>query len=373
MTGSVLRYLAVLALFAVGCAAPTGDVDTEEEGETESAQKGAPGQLDIGFNGPTDQFPFVDSFVANEKNKTRLCHTYITWKAADEPTGLPFGPNAAEPKDGTRAYFEYYLSKAEGHCNEVLLSFKALNPQAVPTAKAYAEAMDRFFAVPWKKNTGFTGRFAFTAWNEPNNKADDGNGLGNPIPPDVAAHYFLALASRCKKHDCTVAAGDFASNGNMWLAYDGKSGSYMDTYKNTIEKDAGGYPNLDAGFRPHAFALHGWHDVNVYIDNGNKAANTDTSVVRKLVASLNEKTWKGVEIWDTETGAGQKKAVNDDEQACAAAFLMQNHTVDGRITRMYLTRLHRGTTSLYGASPDAPRPAATLLQNRQTSAGRKCR
>lgn len=381
----------------LACAAPTDDADDEamEEGE---ALSGTPQALDIGFNGGPDQFDYWNDFFGAQTVKPgpRLCHTYLVWTVADEPAGAP----DAKAKPGTRAWFEAWLGAAKGHCDEALISFQAHADGGAPSEKAFADALRKFLNTPWRARTGFAGAMAIAPWNEPNNGAHDGNGLGKPIEPERAARYFLSAAHLCASHGCTAVAGDFASNGNFWNDYEwncrpgdvdandpsrcraptplaqGRGPSYLDRYKAVIlnhadDKEYG----LGKGFRPAAFAYHGWHDVNGYLATGDHCGDYGSCAVRRVLKNLGG-SWAGVPIWDTEVGVGQfsDRAPSDEQQACAAAFLLRVHAKpSARIKRVYITRLHGGPGRLV-ESDHMARPAMLVLAKREsTYSGARCR
>jgi hypothetical protein len=369
-------FLSVLLLLA---ACGTGDPNADEQADDLIA--GNPQSLNIGFNGGPDQFPYLDQFFAANTGKAtpRLCHTYVAWDLASQPA------NGDPSVAGTRAWLASWLAQAAGHCDEALISFKSQRAGSPPSVATLRSAFEAFLAIPWAADTGFTGSFAFTPWNEPNNGDVAGNGLGAPIPPELAARYFLMMTQVCDAHGCKVAAGDFASNGNMWNDFEWncandnvtprtlckvassqnptrRPASYLDRYKNTIASYAQDY-GLGEGFRPRWFAFHGWHDVNMYLSDGDHCGSYDDCATRRLLVSLGG-SWGGVELWDSEVGMGQKAALSDDDQACGAAFLMRLSTVSRRITRIYDTRLHGGTLELFDGQ--TPRPAFTVLAHRET-------
>lgn len=91
---------------------------------TENAQN-----LNIGFNGPDLQFPYMDTFYAateacyqtlgRQMPGNRHCHAYLSWDIAEQ--GVGSGPIGTE---GSRSWFEDWLSHAQGHCDEALITFK---------------------------------------------------------------------------------------------------------------------------------------------------------------------------------------------------------------------------------------------------------
>jgi hypothetical protein len=327
---------------------------------------------------------------------------------------------------GSRGDFTNWLrhAQSEGHCDEVLVSFKghyvhgAVNgvPQpapgercpdrghTIPPCDAPAESLvagefKKFLEIDWRAEAGFTGSFAFTPWNEPNNEFDAGNGLGKVIAPDTAAKYYLSLMSLCRQHGCKVAAGDLASNGDWprdfeWncandsvkdltvVHADGKrycknassenpgnklEPSYLDYYKHYIVNNAADY-GLGNDFHAPYFAFHGWHDANGYFKGKAKCTNYGDCVTRRVLKSLGGSHWGATQIWDTEVGASQGDPIGKGEQACVAAFVMHITTVSRRITRLYYTRLHGGAGEIVGgtvAHPDV-HPALGVLASRET-------
>jgi hypothetical protein len=272
-------------------------------------------------------------------------------------------------------------------------------------------AFSRFVSTDWKAETGYAGTFAFTPWNEPNNPTGPGNGLGNVIQPDTAAEFYLIMASICASAGCKVAAGDFASNGNWWDAFEWNCAndnienmtyedngnvycrhpsslnpgtashpapaSYLDRYKNYIAlhyQDYDGAPS-----RPAYFAYHGWHDSNDYISDGNECSDYGSCAERRVLTSLGG-SWGQVVVWDTEDGASQGPNISDPEQACTAAFMIRLHAISYRVQRIYYTRLFNGGDGaggelIAGNNPATAtgRPALDVLANRETSyAGGGC-
>jgi hypothetical protein len=362
--------------------------DTDDGGVTSAAVN--PNNLNIGFNdGFTSEFDFYpDFFNLRAPTLPRLCHTYVAWDVATQPahTGQISDPT-------TRAYIEDWFAHAQGHCDEALISFKAPHSGDPPSTGTYADAFDKFAAANWTAETGFTGKLAFTPWNEPNNGADDGNGLGAPLDARLAARYYLAAERSCRNHACKVAAGDFASNGNFWDAFEwncendnvspstlcntkssvnkGKVGpSYLDRYKNEIVNRATDF-GLPASFRPTYFAYHGWHDTNGYLANADHCTSYDTCALRRILKSFGG-SWQNVELWNTEDGIGQKGALGDEAQADGAAFMVRLQSITSRVRRLYVTRLHGGSDQLIVGHGQL-RPAACVLARRQrTSAGGAC-
>jgi len=350
--------------------------------------------LNIGFNGPNRQLSYTTAFYAatNAYYRSigsasmpgnRHCHAYLSWDIAEHPVG-----SGNINREGTRAWLEDWLKYAEGRCDEALLTFKYIDgvskSKGFPTAADFEAAFERFQSISWAY-TGWTGTFAFTAWNEPNNGARSGDGLSMPVDAKLAADYYLAIRKHCAPPSCSVAAGDFGSNGHLGDGFIQRctredaalcrNASYLDQYKYYLANDAAAY-GLGSGtsFRPEIFAYHGWDDMNDYI-NGNpncgsvKDHNCTTWV---LLKSLSNDSWAGSTIWDTEVGAGQNPQSNPDAitQACAASFLLRlTATASARITRIYYTRPYENDGehwSLFTAAGEQ-KPAFTVLADRDTS------
>ncbi|MFT3692085.1 MAG: hypothetical protein QM831_03010 [Kofleriaceae bacterium] len=346
--------------------------------------------LNIGFNdGYIEQFGFYnDYFSATQQRGPRLCHAYVWWNV------MSTAKDSGDPTDHmTRAFLDNWFRAAKGNCDEALISFKARNNAQPPTADEYGTAFDKFAANDWQTETGFAGALSFTPWNEPNNPAGDGNGLGVQIPARLAADYFMEAERSCRKHGCKVAAGDFASNGNMWdsfrwqcsndnvadgqlckthsAAYDASTPgpSYLDNYKNEIANHATKY-GLPAGYRPDYFAYHGWHDANMYLKDGDHCTAYANCALRRILRSLGG-SWGGVEIWDTEDGAAQNDPTTDENQACTAAFMLRLQAISSRVRRLYVTRLHGGAGGLINVDAmgnHVPRPALGIFANRDRNA-----
>ena len=393
MSKSLALLVAVLAIHVPGCLAgevPTDDGTDGDDGvEPEIASNAH--AIDIGFNdGHVEEFDYyADFFNASAIHPgPRLCHAYFGWNV-----GLQ-APGAGSVTDqGARAYVDNWFAKAQGHCDDALISFQTYSHGNPPSTADYAHAFDEFARTNWAAEAGFTGRLSFTPWNEPNNGADSGNGLGAPIDARLAARYYLAAERSCRQHGCTVAAGDFASNGNMWNDFEwncandnvapsqlckqkssanpgGKPSSYLDRYKNEIVDRTSEF-GLPASFRPQAFAYHGWHDSNEYLDAASHCATYGDCALRRVLRALGG-SWGSVAIWNTEDGIGQTTEPSDDEQACGAAFMLRLMTVTNRVQRLYITRLHGGGGQLLVGH--TPRPAMEVLAKRELHyAGSTCR
>jgi hypothetical protein len=373
--------LAAAFLLAAACAPSTSSAQSLAE----TALK-----LDIGFNGPVHQLAYTPQFYAatsafyksigHASPGPRLCHAYLSWDIGQQPKG-----SGDSKREGTRAWLEDWLKHAQGECDQALLSFKYIDGvsknDGFPTPADFEAAFVAFQNISWDY-TGWKGTFAFTPWNEPNNGAPSGDGLHEPVDAHLAADFYLAIRKHCALPSCSVAAGDFGSNGHLGdgfvqnCAHDEADlcarATYMDRYKHFLAVDAPSF-GLAAGtsFRPEIFAYHDWDDINDYI-KGNPNCDTltnphCTSLV--FVASLSRDSWDKSELWDTEVGAGQNPQSNPDPvmQACAASFLLKlTATASPRITRIYYTRPYENDGqhwSLYQPSGQ-PKPAFTVLANR---------
>jgi hypothetical protein len=385
----------LLTILAAGCSAAPGDPSAQ----TDDALSGSPDAVDIGFNGGADQFDYFADFASASTVNAgpTLCHWYVSWNVGEETPAMG-GPSSP---GGSRAYLEYWLSKAQGHCDEALITFQADSPGAPPTEPRFTAAFRAFLASPWEQETGFSGAISFTPWNEPNNPTPAGNGLGQVLEPELAARYYLSMSQLCAQHGCKVAAGDLASNGSWWNDFEwncaddnvpmaslcktpsalnpsGAPASYLDRYKNYIVNLASQY-GLGDGFRPKYFAYHAWHDANDYLDDGNHCDDYGDCVTRRLLQSLGG-SWGGTEIWDTEVGVEQGSTqIPDQTQACGAAFLLRLTTITPRIRRLYYTRLYGGGGELVdctggqSAEDCRARPALKVLAERATHVAGACR
>lgn len=356
--------------------------------------------LNIGFNGADttgadDQLPYIDKFFTateayyeqqlwRRMPGDRHCHAYVSWDIANQPQGA-----GSLSRQGSRAWFENWLQNYQGHCDQALITFKFVagssSGTGFPTVADFEAAFTNFLKTSWAY-TGWTGRFAYTPWNEPNNGSLSGDGLHVVLDAHTAADYYLAMRRHCSPYrDCWVAAGDFGSNGNLGqgfvqnCAHDSaplcSNATYMDTYKHYLVTDAPAF-GLAHGrrFRPEIFSYHGWDDINDYINqNPNCNSLSDkTCTTYALLNSLSSNTWKFVEIWDTEVGAGQNPQTNPNPvtQACAASFLLSiTASAHGRISRLYYTRAWEpdgGHWSLFDSS-GAEKPAFSVLADRNIS------
>ncbi len=353
--------------------------------------------LNIGFNGADttgadNQIPYIDQFftateayyeqqLGRRMPGDRHCHAYISWDLAEQPAG-----SGNIRVSGSRAWFEQWLANYQGHCDQALITFKyvqgASTGAGFPTPADFETAFVQFQKISWAF-TGWTGTFAFTPWNEPNNGSRSGDGLTTVLDAHTAADYYLAIRKHCSPlRHCRVAAGDFGSNGNLGEGFVQNcandraplcsNATYMDTYKHYLVADARSY-GLARGmeFRPELFSYHGWDDINDYIkQNSNCNSLSDSKcTIYSLLNSLSHNTWKFVEIWDTEVGAGQDPQTNPSPvtQACAAAFLLNlTASASSRITRIYYTRAWEPDGQYWSLFDSAgmEKPAFTVLADR---------
>lgn len=382
----------MLLLALASCVVGDDAVDDSDGDDVavEALTAGDAHRLNIGFNdGLPGEFDYYNDFFSASAIHPgpRLCHAYVGWDIGTQP------PHAGDPtSQGSRAYLDHWLASAQGHCDDALISFQAYRHGPAPLVAQFAASFDNLAATSWAAEAGFTGAVSYTPWNEPNNGAGAGNGLGTQIAPRLAARYYLAAERACRQHDCKVAAGDFASNGAMWRDFSfncendtvapaelcahkssvnagGAPASYLDLYKNEIANRAQDF-GLPAGFRPPYFAFHGWHDTNEYLDHGDHCSTYESCGLRRILKSLGG-SWGRTVLWDTEDGLGQTGALSDEAQACGAAFLLRLQTITPRVYRLYVTRLHGGSDQLLVGH--APRPAMTVLANRELHYAGGCR
>jgi hypothetical protein len=387
------NVLAILLL--TGCVVGDDPIDDSDgdgnDGTGVQADAASPKSINIGFDGELDQFGyFADFFGASSiQPGPRLCHGYFEWNVGS------MQPHSGDPTDSSsRAFLDAWLTAAQGHCDEALIAFKSMSNRAAPNEADFTTAFDNFVNTDWAAETGFTGTFDFSVWNEPNNPGAAGNGLGVTIEAQLAARYYLTAEAACKTRGCKVVAGDFASNGNMWDDFEwncandnvatsqlcksfsnanpGKlAASYLDKYKNEIAQHANDSKyQLGAGFRPKYFGFHGWHDTNEYLGPGSHCSDYGDCAARRILKSLGG-SWGGVVLWDTEDGMGQNSALSDTDQACGAAFVMRLATITDRVERLYITRLHGGQDEIENGH--TPRPALEVLANRETSFAGDCK
>ena len=380
--------------------------------------------LNIGFNGASysgngNQIPKIDQFytatkayyssIGKSMPGVRRCHAYVSWDVAEEAPG-----STTPSQQGSRAWLEEWLAAYEGHCDQALISFKwiegiscqhfacALGTVDQPPHPAeVGQALVAFLNTSWP---GWTGKFAFTPWNEPNNAGaggdgfDPNNGWTTPIGARTAADYYLAMRYYCTAAaGCEIAAGDFASNGDTWQDFKQNcdddtttlcaNGSYMDTYKYYLNHDAAAY-GLPVGFRPEYFAFHGWADANGYLHylQTGETTNCNTITAANCVTRLTYNafstdehsgngTWTSVKFWNTEVGVGQVgnpfiTSPTNDQQAKTAAFLLNlTGTVSSRFWRLLYTRAWAANGqdwSLY-CSDGSTKPSFTVWADRQIS------
>jgi hypothetical protein len=355
-------------------------------------------RINVGFSGNAVQFAYYDDFFGASSAVTpnpgpRLCHWYLPWTIACADSGCGTEKpkevsteGCSESPGGTPTLNDVacWMQKAEGVCDEALISFKGEwhkgeRPHDPPKLDDYENGIKAFLAEPW--STYFSGSLAFTAWNEPDNGGAAGDGLGQAIEPERAAEYYLIAEGQCQTHGCKVAAGDLASNGDFPKDYDWNcdngSGitskheckkrspyntsktpsraSYLDRYKNYIREHWNKKWNTK---HPRYVAFHGWHDINVFLANGamngTLCGDYADCVTRRLAEGMSGSFWQGVEMWDTEVGVGQgaiKEKNGDtepyslDKQACGVAFLLHMTAIDERITRLYYMRLYESPST----------------------------
>jgi hypothetical protein len=395
---NTITILSTLTLTSMLTACVIGDelVDADSDGngdDGEGLQSDTavdPRHVNIGFQGDATQFDYWPDWnqatVVQPGNK--VCHYYFAWNVGNQQ---PHSGSIAD--ESSRAYLDSWLARAQGTCSEVLIAFKSMTPRAAVDEDTFTNAFKNFVSTDWKAETGYTGAFTFSTWNEPNNPGDAGNGLGVKIEANLAARYYLAAEKLCKAHGCRVVAGDFASNGDMWDDFEWNCAndnveasqlcntyssvntqhhpaSYLDKYKNEIARHASDRKyNLGAHFRPAVFAYHGWHDTNEYIYAHHRCTSYGDCAIRRILTSLGG-SWGAVKIWDTEDGMGQKGALTDHDQACGAAFVMRTATISPRTDRVFVTRLHGGDLQL--EIGHVARAAFGVLAARKTSYDGTC-
>jgi hypothetical protein len=373
-----------LILFAALMFSPTRNANAQAQTNAQN--------LNIGFNGAdfsgTDnQLPYIDQFYTATKayyssigrsmpGVTR-CHAYVSWDVAEE-----VGTSASQV--GSLAWLQSWLAAYQGHCSEALITFKWVEGVSCqyfacaqgtgdypPHPAEVGTALEDFLGLTW---SGWTGTFAFTPWNEPNNASTSGDGFNpsgtwtTPIGARTVADYYLAMRYYCTPSaNCEIAGGDFASNGSLWEDFEQNcsddtttlcsNGSYMDTFKYYLNHDATAY-GLPSGFRPEYFAYHAWADANDYLHylqtGSSTQCNTVTSAdcVTRLTYDAfstalysGNSTWTSVNFWDTEVGVGQAgnsydTSPTNDQQAATAAFMLDlTGTVSSRFYRLFYTRI----------------------------------
>lgn len=407
--------LTLLALVALTVAAP-GFCSAQTAADNAQA-------LSIGFNGADfsgadDQIPYIDQFytateqyyasIDKHMPGVRRCHAYVSWDVALEPEG-----SGSPTIQGSRVWLESWLQAYSGHCDEALITFKwvvgvschyytdcagGADVEAAPQPAEVGNALHAFMHTSWP---GWSGRFAFTPWNEPNNPGASGDGFNNSIqvPARTDADYYLAMRRYCTPWaHCEIAAGDFASNGNHYEDFiqhcDNDtttlcaSGSYIDTFKFYLAHDATAY-GLPPGFLPENFSFHGWSDANDYLhylQNGT-ATNCYTLTSPDCVTRLTYDAfsnalhhgngpWNRVKYWDTEVGAGQNgnkydKDPTNDQQAETAAFVLDlTGTVSNRFERLLYTRIWEPDGqwwSMFCSDGTTEKPSFTVWADREIS------
>lgn len=400
------RALTLLALLSLAITLPR---ICRAQTVTQNAQA-----LNIGFNGADfsgsdDQLPYIDQFFTTTKAfyatlgkqmpGNRHCHAYVSWDVALEPTG-----SGSSTQQGSLVWLQDWLAAYQGHCDEALITFKWVNgvtciyytgcalgtTQEPPHPVEVGNAVNAFIHATWP---GWTGSFAFTPWNEPNNAAASGDGFtnGKTVGARTAADYYLAMRYYCvPSNNCSIAAGDFASNGNLWQNSEQNcnddtaslcsNATYMDTFKHYLNNDATAY-GLPSGFRPEVFAYHAWSDANDYLKgNSNCTTVTTHTCVTWLTyyafstaTHSGNSTWTGVKFWDTEVGIGQdhqSASPTNDAQAKAAAFMIDlTATVSSRFWRIYYTRVWEPDGAYWSmfCSDGTTRQSLTVWANRETS------
>lgn len=410
----VRKTLAVLALITLSVAsAPRSRAQTAAQ----NAQA-----LSVGFNGSdvsgTDnQLPHIDIFYSDTKayyssigksmpGLTR-CHAYVSWDVAEEPAG-----SGSTSVPGSLVWLQNWLASYQGHCQEALITFKWIvgvschyytgcalgtDVEAIPHPVEVGNALNAFLHTTW---TGWSGKFAFTPWNEPNNPGTSGDGFDNGaiVGARTVADYYLSMRYYCTPAaNCEIAAGDFASNGNLWQDFQQNcsddtstlcpNGSYMDTFKYYLNNDAAAY-GLATGFRPEYFAYHAWSDANDYLHYLEYGTSTNcyTLTSAKCVTRLTydafstalysgNSSWTSVKFWDTEVGVGQEGntynvAPTNDQQAATAAFLLDlTGTVSSRFWRLWYTRAWDPNGDYWSmfCSDGSRRPSETVWADRSIS------
>jgi hypothetical protein len=388
------RLLCRLALAAAAVAAGILSAGTCA---AQSVQQNAL-NLDMSFNGPSVQFPYMDTFYAASNAYYQSigmtmpgpkgCQAYLSWDIAEQAVG-----SGASGTEGTRSWFENWLANAVGHCDQPLLTFKyqsgvtTKDVGAYPSASDFQAAMAAFLNTDWSY-TGWTGSplttFAYQAWNEPNNGAASGAGLTTAVPARLAADYYLALRQLCTPaNGCTVAAENFGSNGNLNTTFpsncpDGattvcSNATYMDQYKIYLTTDAPNY-GFTTSFRPETVSYHGWDDVNNYI-NGNAVgclSVTNPACTAYVFVASNSGTWGNSVLWDSEVAAGQSGSSSPGPymQGCAAAHLFKlTGLASSRFQRVYYTQPYVSNGQYFSlfTSTGAEKPAFTVVADRSIS------
>jgi hypothetical protein len=404
-------FLGFPMLSLVACGAAGGSDGAESES---AAISSSPDTLNIGFGGAgifaaDDPFQFaaIDHFLARSSVRpgASICHRYLSWDIGTLPAG------DGDPTDATsRANFEDWIDSIDpatgkptattNPCQDVLISFKYAGDTATraPTDFRYVESgcktcfgnafqdfLDQFTTRWASKGAGHV--FSFTAWNEPNNGADPGDGWkDHPLSAITAGQYYLMARSLCGKDPsaCKVAAGDLASNGSMIDDFQKNcdddvattlcsKASWLDTYKHFIFEHATDPAfGLKSGFVPEYWAYHAWQEINDYNTSGDDCTSDAKCATKAMLTSL-QGLWGNAPIWDTEVGSGQSDALDDETQAKGAAYILylSSHLTD-RIWRVYYQGVESGPWQVTCAPSGTPptfkdRPSFTVLANRATS------
>lgn len=410
--GCVEIFIALLALVVL--LPGTGLAQTAEQNAL---------NLNIGFNGAdysgsdaqppkiADFYNATESFYSSLGRSmpgVRRCHAYVSWDVAEES-----GTTVSEV--GSKAWLEAWLQGYSGYCDQALITFKWIEGVSCqyhscdlgtgdqpPHPAEVGAALQAFLNTSWP---GWSGTFAFTPWNEPNNPGTSGDGFPTtgtwkvPIGARTASDYYLAMRYYCTPaNNCEIAAGDFASNGSHWEDFiqhcpDDTStlcsgGSYLDTFKYYLNHDATAY-GLPSGFRPEFVAYHAWADANDYlhyIQTGQATncytVNSADCVTRLLYDGFStaiysgNSSWTHVHFWDTEVGVGQvgnsyTTDPTNDQQAQTAAFMLNlTGTVSSRFWRLFYTRIwdpNGDWWSMFCSDGSTTRQSFTVWANRETS------
>jgi hypothetical protein len=416
---SLLRCLAVLALpLASLVACGSGGAGQSGELFAESQSEALSSDINIGFGGAHkhsgDAFQFGaihDFFNASVVTPApRLCHLYVAWDIALPTTNGKILGEGRELSDwlGDRKPGDDTSSQAiaPNPCEEVLVSFKGTKAEggAEPTGldddpascpRCFGTAFRAFLVKYWdtwasKAPTDRAHVFSFTAWNEPNNGHDAGDGRGKALSPEVAALYYLMARKICNEaaYGCKVAAGDMASNtpfidqfatncedDDVGPKACGKA-SWLDDYKVSIANHANDARfGFGAKFKPDIWAYHAWQEINDYTYYRDKHPDPcngqDTDCATGLmVRALKGDRWKGAELWDTEVGVGQQGArrgdVDDRTQAEGAAYLLKVSAAAG-VSRIYYQGVEDDTDPWRITCGVRRRPSWDVLAKRQTT------
>jgi hypothetical protein len=392
----VKRFACLIACAFLGASLPGCGVASEADlASASSAVAGDARNINIGFGGagtaPADdpfQFGAIQRFfnAGAVQPGAHICHRYLSWDIGLLP------PGDGNPTDSSsRANFETWLNDKSNPCTDALISFKATGDTAgiAPTdfhdvagcATCFGTAFHAFldeFASTWEQSA--PGRvFSFTAWNEPNNGASSGNGIGHALSAVTAGQYYLMAQHLCDADPskCKVAAGDLASNGAMIDDFQQNcasdvaatlcaQASWLDTYKHFIVVHAND-PAFELGseFRPEYWAYHPWQEINNYVNLGDQCTNDARCATMALLHSLGG-SWGAAHIWDTEIGSGQEQPLDDETQAKGAAYLMKlSSSLTDRIWRIYYQGIETGPWQLMCGSSE--RPSFHVLAERWTS------